>query len=387
MFNSGDTNMWDTVDTIAAEIRRIEKDKSKLAGTIKDAKNQIDLSNLRAGFSDILENRLFCSVSPTNLGGLRVGAVDGGVVGRSFHGIDLIITRAIAVIFDFDKRGKPFVEYYPEECPSPRIISNLEPLSLFDFELNTSLERIRTELNAAIEVLDFRHLDVLLMDGSITPILSDRPQASSTILPKYKTLIRLYEKLYSKCKKQATLLCGIVKDSRSTRFTQILGSIIPHLMNRTSSLRKLLKLDYRKAILRIRDTDLLYRVLEVGERSFIFSYFRNTKQNLALRDFENKNWPKQLHAFYLKTVEYDRPLRIEFLTFGNDTAKVAERLASVVLPLSSHHAEYGLPTVLVEADTQARLLESDLDIVYERLIERVGLSPSMLRLRREKKPF
>ncbi|MFX1485779.1 MAG: DNA double-strand break repair nuclease NurA [Promethearchaeota archaeon] len=387
MSNSGDTNMWATVNTIAAEIRRIEKDKSKLASSIKDAKNQIDLSNLRAGFSDILENRLFCRVSPTNLGGLRVGAVDGGVVGRSFHGIDLIITRAIAVIFDFDKRGTPFVEYYPEECPSPQIISNLEPLSLFDFELNTSLERIRSELNAAIQVLDFRHLDILFMDGSITPIPSDRPQASSTILPKYTTLIGLYEKLYSKCEKQSTLLCGVVKDSRSTRFAQILGSIIPHLMNQIPSLRKLLKLDYRKTILRIRDTDLLYRVLDIGERSFIFSYSKNFKQNLTLRDFENKNWPKQLHAFYLKTVEYDRPLRIEFLTFGNDTGKVAEKLASVILPLSSHHAEYGLPTVLVEADTQARLLESDLDIIYERLIERVGLSPSMLRLRREKKPF
>lgn len=387
MFNSSDNKMWATVNTIATEVRKIEKDKSKLANIIKGAKDQIDLKNLRAGFSDILEDQLFCTVSPTNLGGLRVGAVDGGVVGRSFHGIDLIITRAIAVIFEFDKSGRPFVEYYPEKCPSPQIISNLEPLSLFDSELNTSLERIRSELNVAIEVLDFHHLDILFMDGSITPVLSDRPHSNSAVLPKYKTLIRLYEELYSKCKKENTLLCGIVKDSRSTRFAQILGGIIPHLINQVSSLNKLLKLDYRRTVLRIRDTDLLYRILNIGERSFIFSYFKSVKQDLALRDFENRDWPKQLHAFYLKTVEYDRPLRIEFLTFGNDASKEAEKLASVVLPLSSHHAEYGLPTVLIEADTQARLLESDLDIIYERLIERVGLSPSMLGLRREKKPF
>ena len=38
-------------------------------------------------------------------------------------------------LLNFDKQGKPFVEYYPQECPSPQIISNLEPLSLFDFEL------------------------------------------------------------------------------------------------------------------------------------------------------------------------------------------------------------------------------------------------------------
>ncbi|MFX0096646.1 MAG: DNA double-strand break repair nuclease NurA [Candidatus Hodarchaeota archaeon] len=387
MFNPSDDKMWTTVNTIAAEIRKIEKDKSGLASIIKDAKAKIDLTDLRTGFSDILEDRLYFSVSPTNLGGLRVGAVDGGVVGRSFHGIDLIITRAIAVIFDFDKRGKPFVEYYPQECPPPQITSNLEALSLFDFELDTSLERIRSELTVAKEVLDLRHLDILFMDGSITPIISDRPQAHSAMLPKYDALIRLYEELYDNCQKQGTLLCGIVKDSRSTRFTQILGSIIPHLMKQEPALNKLLELDYRKTIFRIRDTDLLYRILNIGERSFIFNYLKNVKSHPALRDFENKNWPKQLHAFYLKTVEYDRPLRIEFLTFGNDASRVADRLTSVILPLSSHHAEYGLPTVLVEADTQARLLENDLDIVYERLIEQVGLSPSMLRLRRDKKPF
>jgi hypothetical protein len=62
----------------------------------------------------------------------------------------------------------------------------------------------------------------------------------------------------------------------------------------------------------------------------------------------------------------------------------------VILPLSNQHAEFGVPSVLIEADARARLFENDLEYIHESLTHAVntsGFSPLLMKLRRDKRPF
>jgi hypothetical protein len=196
----------------------------------------------------------------------------------------------------------------------------------------------------------------------------------------------LYEKLYEKCEEHGTLLVGVVEDSRSTRFAQILSEILPSFIKKYPELFKLLQIDYRGIIQQIKDTDLLYRVLKTQERTSCYQLIpSNAKKSISRIA---PHWRKNIYAFYLKSVEYDQPTRIEFLNPEHlNPAEAADKISSVLYPLSSHHAAYGIPSVLIEADARAKLKDWDLDLIYAQLIEKVGHSPSLLRLRRERRPF
>lgn len=137
----------ETVDKIAMEIKRLEEDRAKLAAVLKDAKQSLDFSILSPQItSDVLEQKFFYEVKQTGLMGLRVAGIDGGIVARSYESIDLMLTRVVAAIFTYGSSGKLDVSYFPEETPLPTIISNLQPSSIPDFELRTSIERITCEL-------------------------------------------------------------------------------------------------------------------------------------------------------------------------------------------------------------------------------------------------
>ncbi|MEM3453150.1 MAG: hypothetical protein QW835_05950, partial [Candidatus Hadarchaeum sp.] len=71
---------------------------------------------------------------------------------------------------------------------------------------------------------------------------------------------------------------------------------------------------------------------------------------------------------------------------GADAAETADRVASLVYALSSHHEEFGLPSVIIEADASARLAEEELSWVRDIISARLdpAFAPD---LRRERKPF
>jgi hypothetical protein len=131
-----------------------------------------------------------------------------------------------------------------------------------------------------------------------------------------------------------------------------------------------------------RDTVLLDHVLDVGERSFTFSYTGNSAG--ALKDLEK--WGSKIFVFYLKTVPYDRPLRVEYLDLDGEPTVAVDRIASLVYAMSAHHAAFGLPSVLIEADACARLSEEDIDMVRDDITARLGPS-APLDLRRHINPF
>jgi hypothetical protein len=386
--NSTNFRLDEAVNSIAAEIKKLEEDRAKLGENLKKAKTDLDLSVLSPQITgDILEDKFSFEVKPTDLAGLRVAGIDGGIVARSYQGIDLILTRAVAAIFTYGPSGKLQVSYYPEETPLPNMISNLQPSPISDFELRTSIERITCEIQLAIQLQNYTKVDLIVLDGSIVPQLTDKPPFYSTLTSKYERVIALYEELYKSCIDSGTLLAGVVKDSRSIRYMQIIGKLIPHLIEKAPGLRNLLEFDYRKVVQQTRDADFLQRVLDPAERTFIFRYAEIPPDHSIFNDFRNKTWAELVNVFYLRPVEYDRPIRIEYLATESNKLLTAKKIASVILPLSHHHAEYGIPSVLIEADARAHLLDGDIDIIYEQLAERTGNAIAITKLRRERRPF
>ncbi|MFX1518436.1 MAG: DNA double-strand break repair nuclease NurA [Promethearchaeota archaeon] len=369
---------------IVRKLKALERDKEMFSLLLRGGLDQIDLDKFPKLREDgIVERKLVNKVNPTSLTGLRIAGIDGGVVSRLYHAIDIILTKAAAVIFDFSKK-KPIVKYYPTDIPPLNVLVNYIPVSRREIETSSSLERAIEEVKTAIGVLDYTKIDLLLIDGSIYPQHYDF--ATSTIVARGELLTKFYEKLYEKCNEHGTLLVGVVEDSRSTRFTQVLAQILPTLIKKYPKLFELLQIDYRGIIQNIKDTDLLYRVLETGERTGCYQLIPSNNKKSTSRI--EVHWRKNIFAFYLKSVDYDQPTRIEFLNPEQlESVEVADKISSVLYPLSSHHREYGIPSVLIEADARAKIHDYDLDLIYAQLLNRIGRTSSLLRLRRDRRPF
>nr|MDO8079741.1 DNA double-strand break repair nuclease NurA [Candidatus Freyarchaeota archaeon] len=368
------------ISQIASEIQEMEKGRKRLADTFRRIKEKsiFDLVP-RDGVLDVFEKKLAYPVSPTKLEGLKVAAVDGGMISRTLHGVDLMLIRAVAAIFAYGSEGRVQVEYFPKEYPPPAIVSNLEPLSRSDFEVSASLERLLAEIKVAVDCQMRHPMDILILDGAILPLASDRP-SSSLLFKKYENVVKSYEKLYKVSSDNGILLVGVVKDSRSTRFIQILSRLAPLFIDKVEELKDLLSFDYRRVIQRSRDTEFLYRFLNVGERTTVLKYVENSEKYAPLKDLRPE-WAERLNIFYLKPVELDTPLRIEYLSNESNTLnlKIVQKIASLIYSLSRHHAEFGLPSVQVEAHYQAKLLETDLDFIYDQIIQKTGLIPSLMK--------
>jgi len=75
------------------------------------------------------------------LDGIKIAGIDGGVVKKSLHGVDLRLSRAVGVVFSYSKNKLEKVEYHPSPFPTP--IPNLifDPYSELELELSCGMER------------------------------------------------------------------------------------------------------------------------------------------------------------------------------------------------------------------------------------------------------
>ncbi len=171
------------------------------------------------------------------------------------------------------------------------------------------------------------------------------------------------------------MLAGVVEDSRGTKFCGIVNEKILSKVSHAS-------VPELKGILeKTRDTNLLYWILQEGERTDVFPYSDRAKEHPVMKDFQE--FGDKIFSFYMKTAKFDRPIRIDFL----GEKEQAEKFASVIFSISSHHSGYGLPSVLIEADQVAKLAEDDIDNIYEQILTQTGSLPSIFKLRRDMRPF
>jgi len=342
-------DLLDQLSNAANRIRMIEDDRKKLGDIIKEMKDKI-----RFDCTEVAENTLTAKVESKKLDGIKVIGIDGGLSQHAYHGMDMILTRAIATIFDYSEGKLDKVDYYPSAVESPKLTIITDPYDDSDFNKSSSLERQKTEIALALEAFNRFSPDVLMLDGSIVPHINDRPGKESAAAGKYESVLKIFDDLY---KAADGKLAGCVEDSRGRRFCEIMK-------------KKIEDPELKRILSGTRDTNLLYHILDTGERTCVF------KMNTELSN---------VYSFYIKTADHDRPVRIDFYA-KDGVIEAANKIASIVLATSCHHT-YGIPTPIIEADCRAKLKEHDVDSLHDQLVDRVGITPGLMKLRREQRPL
>ncbi|MFH1786155.1 MAG: DNA double-strand break repair nuclease NurA [archaeon] len=337
-------------------IRELECRRSMFGGVV--SKNQ---SNI------LLDGKpIVLPISPKTIDGM-VAAVDGGLLHRNFHGFDLIVGKAVGAVFEYKRSRLVSVEYHPSAFPAPTPIPVYKPLSQRDSETMAQIKRQELEIQAAIEIAEGFDLEMLLLDGSVIPHSSTRPHDDSEINEDFHALLGQFKELYSACSKRKLPLVGIVEDSRGKRFGDILSKILPFEMRDEGVLGNTF------------DTNLLYYILQPGLRTCDFSFSDQPKKHPILRELGE--WSSKARTFYMKSAKYDRPLRIDYIN-GD-----AEDIVSKLYPLCEINELYGIPSPIIEADARARLSSSEIEVIYNQLVDKAGELPALMRLRRDMRPF
>jgi hypothetical protein len=174
----------------------------------------------------------------------------------------------------------------------------------------------------------------------------------------------------------------------------LIRDYIPLLKSHLHDLSDIFKTNYRQVFDYFSDLDFFNRILLKSQRSCIF----NCKQEIEkIRDNGIKKeipyyFPLTFYAFYLKSVKYDVPCRIEFFMDANHSIKEASNradlISSLLLPISGLNEHYGLPIPQIEAHKRAVFKSEEINILYKNLkrtLNQKGLE--LLEKRRRRRPF
>lgn len=361
------------IERVASGIRERETARKKFSESLRRMKSSVEIREMTTEGSELLEETLFVRMKDI-LGGFsaKVAGVDGGLLAISCHGADVIVTRAVGVVFTYSGGRLSSCEYFPKKTPELEL-AELPGAQDADVRLVGGLHRTLREVECAISCARKFCPDFLVMHGPVGPHISTKPDRSSPARALYDRLNSAYLELYGCCGGMGIALFGVVEDSRGGRFSELASAnFLPGIPGLPGTQR---------------DTALLFDALEHGERTFAFKYAMNPAEHPVLPDL--KEWAGKLYSFYAKTAECDRPVRVDFPAFdGRKVGEQAERIASALFSMSHWNRMYGLPPVLIEADCRARLSEEEGEFIRERIADRVGNnSPLVLGLRREGRPF
>jgi hypothetical protein len=396
--SNGENNTFSSIiesvlPEIAKDIMDLEKLKLSFINTFKRAVDfDIPLFTSETE-ADIFEPKLVYSAEAKTLEGLNIAAVDGSIVSRNFYGLDISLSRAIGVIYDFhdvNRTKKPIITYVPDS-------SGVENYKLNSILLNTSeqdsasqlsIERALMEIKLANDIVQNskKDIDMLILDGSIlTEPLNLLSYQNDALLDKYAILTAEYRKLYNLCDSQNVLLVGPVKDTRSSTFRKFLSNRLPSLLKNNPDLVDITSINYRKLMNYFSDIDFFHRLLNPGYRSCVFSL--NSAANSWLPrqlDLLEKDISKDktsmydfdFLACYLKPVKYDLPVRLEFCINKKDLTTSAihdkiEQIISIILPLSTKLDNFAIPIPQIEAHKRAVLSENDLNTVVSLLDRKI----------------
>ncbi|MBN2067297.1 MAG: DNA double-strand break repair nuclease NurA [Candidatus Diapherotrites archaeon] len=324
--------------------------------------------------AELLEKSL---ISPVEKAGLdcKIAGVDSGFIGKDLLALDLILIRSVGVVFSYERNRVAKADYYPSiySFPEPHLSSG--SLEFDEFQCNKSIQRLLQEVSTAKALIEKFSPKFCFLDGSMVPQYADKPRKDSRIKSAYHKMLEEFQSLYETAAKANCELIACVEDSRGSRFRQILQE---HLLAGQKGLSGQLDNCY--------DAVLLDYLLKPGQRSLSFTYTSSIKEHPILMDFD-EGWARAVHAFYIKPVAFDRPLRVEFLhPNGESIEEHASSIASTVFAQSCMHREYAYPAILIEADFNARLKPQEIEIVYDKILNKLGKG-FKLRLRRDNRPF
>jgi hypothetical protein len=353
------------IEDVVERIRDLEQRREQVGEELAE----LDLEAI--GSSQVREDGFIHDVEPADVDGSTVAGVDGGVIQKEFHGIDVVLTRAVGAIFSYDGSGLETSSYVPERSPRPEVTWIESPLDRQEFNLSTSLLRLQKEIEAARQALE-QDPDMLLLDGSIVPQYTDRPASDDYSRTFYDDLIESYRSLFEEAIERDILLAGVIEDSRGTRLCESLAG------------EPIFAEDAREVLEASQDTNMLSYALGAGERTPVMAYTEEYEKHPTLQDLGEVG--EDVYNIYLRTARDDRPVRVDFLARG-DPVETAEEVAARIMPLCSFSSTYGIPSVLIEADQRAKLSQQDLELFESRLRSVVGPMPGIEDLRRDSRPF
>lgn len=313
---------------------------------------------------EFLEGSLIQKINPAKIEG-DFCAIDGGIVCEEFHGLDVAIFRSVSACFSYQNSCLSKAQYFPSSRP-PLDISAHSALGQFEKMRFISLTRLKSELACAISSLERFSPNFLILDGSIAPLIDDKPPSDSELAPLYEDLISIYKNLYSSCAKKNCSLLGITKDSRGRRLCDILCACQPSASSALSSCH---------------DTVFLDHLLSKGERTSAFRYSGAPQKNPVFKDLGD--FSQKILAFYLKPSEHDRPLRVEFLSSAHSFSQIADSISA----LSAINPNYAYPAVLIEADLRAALEPNEVESQMQSIASKIGSKSPIQKLRRNSRPF
>ncbi len=364
-------NVNSLINDAVTKIKGNEGKKKNIAGKLTAVK-KTNLSEFNS--KELFEENFFFEISPAELNN-KIAGTDSGFVGKRMHSVDIVLIKTVSAVFSYQKNKLTKAEYFPSPTAFPKPFISSNTLENDEFQSNQSLMRLKEEISNSIEVIEKFKPDYCFLDGSIIPQYAETKK-DSQLYSNYSNLIKLFQELYETAEQNKCNLIATVEDSRGSRFRSILQKEILEK-------NKLIESDALNSFF---DSSLLDYLLSKNERSFCFNYTSSIKEHPILKDF-NEKWASRIKTFYLKPSMLDRPLRIEFLHNGKNLTEYCNEIASVVLSLSSLHKEYAYPSVLIEADLRARLKPNEVEILFNKIQDKLGRENAFLALRRNSRPF
>ena len=347
------------IESITSGLIEWEKKIASAAKILKE-KNKISCNAF-------LENTMFVKVEPLNPLNIIVGGIDGGLLKKEYHGVNVILTRAVCAVFRYKGMKLSGSEYFPSSFPSPRIRILNSSFNDSEFMAAASIERLKGELGLACDMLG-KDIDLLLLDGSVVLHPSVRVDKGSRLSSDFDSLLNIVQTMYSESIGHRVPVAGIVEDSRSQAFVKGCKGIVDA--------------GIMKDLENVKDTHLLAHCLSVGERTSIFrTVGAGDKVPAEIKDFENN-----LFSFYIRPSEFDRALRVDFVA-GGDPVALGLLIASAVFSMSRHNSVYGIPPVIIDADQRAKLSGDELMFVEREIRKKVGNLSSFSELRRNSRPI
>lgn len=355
------------IGEVVERIHELEKARKSAAERIKESENRFVNSEV------FLEDRLVTKVAEkaVDLDGLSVAGVDGGLVKKEYAGVDIVVSRAVASFFEYSGGSLSDSYTLPKIVGSPEVDFIESPLDIRSFNLSSSYIRLKKEVGRAIRALE-ENPDIVLMDGSIIPQYAERPEKGTEARKLYDSMVEKFRELLKKSEEKEVLLAGVIEDSRSKRLSEAIGGQAVD----GSTFGNVLK--------NTRDTNLLEYLMDKGFRTSVMSFAKDYEKHMVLNDIGEKG--KEVYSFYLKTAEEATPVRIDFFNILG-VSETADKVSEILIPLCCYSSTYGIPSVLVDADSRAKLSSKDIEMLESKISSVIGPLPGLKGLRRNNRPF
>ncbi len=341
------SNIKQQVDKYASYLGSIKEDALKIKDLLK--------TNSVKG---LVESEQLQKIVNNNKG--KVIGCDSGFFSSSLTGLDFCYIKTAGSFFDYDSKLVKYEKLIP--APNYELKISQNALQKEEIQKFTSISRLREELALLFCGLQNKNPEYALIDGNVLPQAIDRPQNNSILYTDYEDLLQDFVKIYDYCNSSAITLLGAVEDSRANSFIKLLPKDL--LQNSNS----------------INDVILLNNILEKDHCLSFFPIFA-TESNLIYNDLQEYG-KFNFYASYIKVNE-DYPLRLELLQ-NNYSAEKMKEIKGFMAYISSYAKDYCFPSVLLDADKQAKLTQNEVEIV-KNLVDSSILNHGIKHLRRERR--